>query len=78
MKKKDKKTKRQKDKKTKRQKDKRQKDKRQIRKREFDIVMSGQFRTLAMFQREDSEFMQQGCDNICIKTSKSLTQAKTK
>ena len=37
-------TKRQKDKKTKRQKDKRQRPK-----REFDIAMSGQFRTLAMF-----------------------------
>ena len=40
-------TKRQRDKKAKRQKDK--KDKRQRPKREFDIVMSGQFRTLAMF-----------------------------
>ena len=40
----DKKTKRQK-----RQKDKKQKDKGQRPKREFNIVMSGQFRTLAMF-----------------------------
>ena len=53
---KDKKTIRQKDKKTKRQKEKekkkRQKDKmtkRQRPKREFNIVTSGQFRTLAMF-----------------------------
>ena len=40
-------TKRQRDKKAKRQKDK--KDKRQRPKREFDIVMSGQFHTFAMF-----------------------------
>ena len=43
---------RQKDKKAKRQKDKkikRQNDKRERPKREFDIVTSGQFRTLAMF-----------------------------
>ena len=43
---------RQKDKKTKRQKDRkteRQTDKRQRPQREFDIVTSGQFRTLAMF-----------------------------
>ena len=45
--KKDKKTKRQVDKKTKGQKDK--KSKRQRPKREFNIVTSGQFRTLAMF-----------------------------
>ena len=36
-------------KKTKGQKDKKKKDKRQRLKREFNIVMSGQFRTLAMF-----------------------------
>ena len=48
-------TKRQNDKKTKRQKDKkdkktnRQKDKSQTPKREFNIVTSGQFCTLAMF-----------------------------
>ena len=41
--------KRQEDEKVKRQKTKRQKDKRQRLKREFNIVTSGQFRTLAMF-----------------------------
>ena len=48
----DKMTIRQKDKKAKRQKDKkikRQNDKRERPKREFDIVTSGQFHTLAMF-----------------------------
>jgi len=46
------KTKRQKDKKTKRQKRQKktkEKKKDQKTKKEFDIVMSGQFRTLAMF-----------------------------
>ena len=47
--KKDKKTKRQKGKKTKQQKYEKTKDKRQRSKREFNIVTSGQFRTLAMF-----------------------------
>ena len=41
----------QKDKKTKRQKDKRQRPK-----REFDIVTSGQFRTLAMFLCDQVDF----------------------
>ena len=43
-----------KDKKAKRQKTKRQKDKRQRPKREFNIVTSGQFRTLAMFSSSNS------------------------
>ena len=45
-----------KNKKTKRQKTKRQKDKDKRPKREFYIVTSGQFRTLAMFQREALDF----------------------
>ena len=46
---KDKMTKRQKGEKTERKKDRKTKDKKQRPKREFYIVTSGQFRTLAMF-----------------------------
>ena len=56
----DKKTKRQKDKKGKRQKDKDRKDKdntnRQRPKRGFNIVTSGQFRTLAMFFLNEGQY----------------------